>query len=100
MKNVSHSALAQQPMTEAGALGLQARELADFQDEPPQMASGAIGKNAYLRLGFERRGDQPAGGRLGNRYRFPALPEDNRCPLGGWKQFAHGCRPLVALRKP
>jgi urease accessory protein len=42
----------------AATLGLQARELAAFQDEPPQMASGAVGKNAFLRLGFERRGSR------------------------------------------
>lgn len=30
-----------------------ARELADFQNEPPQLPSGSFGKNAYLRLGFE-----------------------------------------------
>jgi urease accessory protein len=40
----------------AAALGCGARELATFQDEPPQMVSGAIGKNGLLRLGFERRG--------------------------------------------
>jgi urease accessory protein len=30
-------------------------EFADYQDEPPQMRSGAVGKSGYLRLGFERR---------------------------------------------
>ncbi len=40
----------------ADALGRSARELAAFQDEPPQMASGMVGKNGLLRLGFERRG--------------------------------------------
>lgn len=30
-------------------------EFADYQDEPPQMHSGAVGKSGYLRLGFERR---------------------------------------------
>ena len=34
------------------------RELADFQDEPKQLASGAFGKNALVRLGFEARGDR------------------------------------------
>jgi len=33
-------------------------ELTSFQDEPSQMPSGAVGKNAFLRLGFERRGDR------------------------------------------
>jgi urease accessory protein len=40
----------------AAALGRGARKLAAFQDEPPQMASGTVGKNGLLRLGFERRG--------------------------------------------
>lgn len=40
----------------AAALGRSARELAAFQDEPPQMASGAVGKDGLLRLAFERRG--------------------------------------------
>ena len=37
-------------------LGHSARELAAFQDEPAQMASGAVGKDGFLHLGFERRG--------------------------------------------
>lgn len=40
----------------AAVLGRSARELAAFQDEPAQMASGTVGKNGLLRLGFERRG--------------------------------------------
>lgn len=32
-----------------------ARELANYQDEPEQLASGSFGKNALLRLGFEHR---------------------------------------------
>jgi urease accessory protein len=40
----------------AERLSHSARELAAFQDEPAQMASGAVGKNGFLRLGFERRG--------------------------------------------
>ena len=35
-----------------------AAELAPFQDEPPQMPSTVVGKNGYLRLGFECRGDR------------------------------------------
>jgi urease accessory protein len=46
------------PWAAAEAPGLTARELAAFQDEPPQMRSGAVGKSGYLRLGFERRGDR------------------------------------------
>ena len=40
----------------AHALGNDAPELAEYQNEPPQMNSGAVGKSGYLRLGFERRG--------------------------------------------
>ena len=46
------------PWAAAAALGLTAPELAAFQDEPPQMASGTVGKTGFLRLGFERRGDR------------------------------------------
>ena len=44
------------PWTAAEALGATAAELAAFQDEPPQMKSGAVGKNGFLHLGFEQRG--------------------------------------------
>ena len=37
-------------------LGATAAELAPYQAEPAQMDSGAVGKNAFLRLGFARRG--------------------------------------------
>jgi len=33
-------------------MGAQASELSPFQDEPPQMASGSVGKAGYLRLDF------------------------------------------------
>jgi len=33
-----------------------APELAPYQTEPTQMRSGAVGKNGFLKLGFERRG--------------------------------------------
>jgi len=46
------------PWAAAEALGHTAAELAAFQDEPPQMASGAVGKTGFLRLGFERRDGQ------------------------------------------
>ena len=36
----------------------QPTELAPFQDEPGQLPSGSIGKNAFLHLGFERRGER------------------------------------------
>jgi urease accessory protein len=45
------------PWAAAEALGRKAPELAAFQDEPRQMASGAVGKTGFLRLGFERRGE-------------------------------------------
>jgi urease accessory protein len=44
------------PWALAEALGRTAPELAAYQDEPPQMRSGAVGKTGFLRLGFERRG--------------------------------------------
>src|SRR5215510_11324171 len=43
------------PWAAAEALGRAAPELAAFQDEPPQMRSGAVGKSGYLHLGFARR---------------------------------------------
>lgn len=36
----------------------EAPELAEYQDEPKQLPSGSFGKNAFLRLGFERRGER------------------------------------------
>jgi urease accessory protein len=44
------------PWAVAEALGAASPELVAFQDEPRQMASGAVGKTGFLRLGFERRG--------------------------------------------
>ncbi len=41
-------------------LGATAVELAPYQDEPAQMNSGAVGKNAFLHMGFERRGARTA----------------------------------------
>lgn len=46
------------PWVAAGTLGATSPELVAFQDEPRQMASGAVGKTGFLRLGFERRGDR------------------------------------------
>jgi urease accessory protein len=37
-----------------------APELAPYRDQPPQMPAGAIGKDGFLRLGFERRGARTA----------------------------------------
>lgn len=36
----------------AHRLGLQAREMAPYQSEPPQMPSGSVGKSGYLKLRF------------------------------------------------
>jgi urease accessory protein len=72
------------PWAAAEALGLGAPELAGFQDEPPQMASGGVGKTGFLRLGFERRGDRTILAELDRRapymaqralYPDPALPD-------------------------
>ncbi|MGY8619521.1 urease accessory protein UreD [Pantoea agglomerans] len=41
---------------DALSLGALAPELAEYQQEPPQMASAAIGKHGYLRLRFATRG--------------------------------------------
>lgn len=87
MKNAGHPDLSQQSMAAAGQLGLQARELAAFQDEPPQMASGAVGKNAYLRLGFERRGERTILADLDRRVPFVAqraLYPDTTMPDQAW----------------
>jgi urease accessory protein len=44
------------PWAAVEALGASIPELAQFQDEPPQMKSGTAGKTGFLRLGFEHRG--------------------------------------------
>jgi urease accessory protein len=46
------------PWAHAEELGACVPELAAFQDEPPQMKSGTVGKTGFLRLGFEHRGDR------------------------------------------
>ena len=43
------------PWARAEALGASMPEFALFQDEPPQMSSGTVGKTGFLRLGFEYR---------------------------------------------
>lgn len=72
------------PWAAAEALGQTAIELAAFQDEPPQMASGAVGKTGFLRLAFERRGDATILAELDRRtpymaqrvlYPDPAMPD-------------------------
>ncbi len=68
----------------AEPIGPSAAELAPFQDEPPQMPTGAVGKTGFLRVGFERRGDQTILADLDRRtplmaqrvlYPEPALPD-------------------------
>jgi urease accessory protein len=72
------------PWAQAEALARSAPELAAFQDEPPQMASGAVGKTGFLRLGFERRGEHTILAELDRRapymaqrvlYPDPGLPD-------------------------
>jgi urease accessory protein len=72
------------PWALAEALGHAAVELAAFQDEPPQMATGAVGKTGFLRLGFERRDDWTVLADLESRapcmaqralYPDPAMPD-------------------------
>jgi urease accessory protein len=46
------------PWARAEALGASRPEFAAFQDEPPQMRSGTVGKTGLLRLGFELRSGQ------------------------------------------
>lgn len=46
------------PWARAETLGASVPEFAPFQDEPPQMRSGTVGKTGFLRLGFERRSGQ------------------------------------------
>src|SRR5689334_12635413 len=46
------------PWARAEAFGASMPEFAPFQDEPPQMRSGSVGKTGFLHLGFERRSDR------------------------------------------
>jgi urease accessory protein len=71
----------------ATVLGRGARELAAYQDEPPQMASGAVGKNGLLRLRFERRGARTILADLERRSPFMAqrvLYPERSLPDLGW----------------
>jgi urease accessory protein len=72
------------PWAAAESLGLAAAGFAGFQDEPPQMASGTVGKTGFLRIGFERRGDHTILAELDRRapymaqralYPDPAMPD-------------------------
>jgi urease accessory protein len=46
------------PWSRAETLGASMPEFASFQDEPPQMRSGTVGKTGFLHLGLERRSGQ------------------------------------------
>ncbi len=48
----------------------EARELDPYRDEPGQMRSGAPGKNGFLHLGFERRGERSILSKLRRRYPY------------------------------
>ena len=81
---VAEGAPTRAPSANAEALGLSATELATFQDEPPQMASGVVGKTGFLHLGFEARGGQTILADLDRRtpyiaqralYPDPAMPD-------------------------
>jgi urease accessory protein len=82
--NIAASQPERTPWAAAESLARSAAELAGFQDQPLQMASGAVGKTAFLRLGFERRGDRTILAELDRRtpymaqralYPDPALPD-------------------------
>lgn len=53
-------------------LGALAPELAQYQDEPRQMKSGAVGKAGFLSLGFERRGERTILANLDRRIPYMA----------------------------
>lgn len=81
---VTENVAAVAPWVAADALGRSAAELAAFQNEPPQMASGVVGKTGFLRLGFERRGEHTILAELDRRapymaqrplYPDPAMPD-------------------------
>jgi urease accessory protein len=73
------------PWAAAEALGATAPAFAAFQDEPRQMASGAVGKTGFLRLGFERRGDRTILAELDRRAPYMAqrvlYPEESLADL-------------------
>jgi urease accessory protein len=69
------------------APGAAPSEFAGYQDEPPQMRSGAPGKSGYLRLGFERRDDRTILADLESRTPFLAqrpLHCDDALPDMAW----------------
>lgn len=55
MKRQSQNIAETPSRVRAHALGVNAPELADYQDEPAQMRSGTVGKSGYLMLRFAKR---------------------------------------------
>ena len=81
---IAEDATTIEPWAAAESLGVSAAEFAGFQDEPPQMASGTVGKTGFLRIGFEQRGDRTILAELDRRapymaqralYPDPAMPD-------------------------
>jgi len=81
---IAEDATTIEPWAAAESLGVSAAEFAGFQDEPPQMASGTVGKTGFLRIGFEQRGDLTILAELDRRapymaqralYPDPAMPD-------------------------
>jgi urease accessory protein len=62
-------------------------EFGGYQDEPPQMESGAVGKSGFLRLAFERRDDRTILADLASRAPYlaqRALHCDDALPDMAW----------------
>jgi urease accessory protein len=70
--NLAEPIAAFAPWAAAEALARSAAELAPYQNEPPQMASGVVGKTGFLRLGFEQRGEHTVLAELDRRTPFMA----------------------------
>ena len=64
-----------------------APELAPYRTEPPQMPAGAIGKDGFLHLGFERRGSRTA--LIGLAQRAPLLAQQALYYDEGMPELAH-----------
>jgi urease accessory protein len=75
------------PWAAVEALGASIPELAAFQDEPPQMKSGTVGKTGFLQLGFERRDGHTILARIDRRAPYMvqrALYCDQQMPDLAW----------------
>lgn len=74
-------------ISDTETLGALHAGIADILDEPPQMASGAVGKNGFLQLGFERRGNRTVLAQLDSRIPYTvqrALYPDVNMPDQAW----------------